>query len=75
MGFKYMTLELASIRCLPVHDQYVDMDCEVVRICSKGNRIRYLLRYPDGVTLPIIWDEHAQGMTERGKQLRNSRSM
>lgn len=74
MGFKQVTLELACSRGYKVHDYDVDMECEVVRIFASPKKVRYLLRYPDGVTLPITWDEHVQGMTERAKVLKQSRS-
>lgn len=73
MGFKHVTLELAAIRGRKVHDNDVGMDCSVVRVLITGNRIRYLLRYSDGVILPVRWNNHLQGMTERAQVLRQSR--
>ena len=69
MGFKCLTLELAAHRGEKVRDNYVDAECEVLRLCSENKIPRYLLRYPDGVVLPVLWDMQAQGTTSRAREL------
>jgi hypothetical protein len=70
MGFKLLTLELAFHNKTEVHDTSVDASCKVSKVITQSGEVRYLLRYSDGIVLPIVWDQDFQGMTKRAWELK-----